>query len=71
MVHIPATPAAGYHFVTNGVEDEGDGFVVKVTDAKLAESFGHALEKAYAGKLDSPPTTSEKENLVRVHWSRD
>ena len=24
MVHIPATPAAGYHFVTNGVEDEGD-----------------------------------------------
>ena len=24
MVHIAATPAAGYHFVTNGVEDEGD-----------------------------------------------
>jgi hypothetical protein len=53
------------------VEDADQGFVVSVTDGKLAESLGRALERAYEGELDRPPTTSEKENLVRVHWSRD
>lgn len=53
------------------VTDEGTGFVVTVTDAKLAQSLGRALKKAYAGHLESPPSTSEKQNLVRVRWARD
>jgi hypothetical protein len=27
--------------------------------------------KAYAGRLEHPPTTSDKENVVRVRWFRD
>jgi NMD protein affecting ribosome stability and mRNA decay len=53
------------------IEDEESGFSVSVTDGKLAESFGRALEKAYSGELQHSGTTSEKENLVRVHWQRD
>jgi hypothetical protein len=53
------------------VSDEGRGFAVTATDAKLVESFGRALKKAYAGELEQPGTTSEKENLVRVRWHRD
>lgn len=53
------------------IEDAAGGFVVKTTDAKLAEALGKALKSAYAGELEHPPTTSDKENLVRVHWTRD
>lgn len=50
--------------------DEG-GFAVTTTDAKLAEALGRALEKAYAGELVHAPTTADRENLVRVRWTRD
>lgn len=53
-----------------GVEDREAGFSVTVTDANLARAFGKALKHAYAGELKHPPTTGDKENLVRVHWSR-
>jgi NMD protein affecting ribosome stability and mRNA decay len=53
------------------IQDEDAGFAVTTTDAKLVEAFGRALEKAYAGKLEHPRTTSEKQNLVRVRWARD
>lgn len=53
------------------IVDEGSGFVVTVTDAKLVDSFGRALKSAYDGSLEHPPTTSDKENLVRVRWTRD
>jgi hypothetical protein len=53
------------------IEDEGSGFLVKTTDAKLVDALGRALKKAYAGRLVHPRTTAEKPNLVRVHWTRD
>jgi hypothetical protein len=53
------------------IEDEGAGFLVKTTDARLAGAMGRALHKAYTGRLEHAPTTSEKGNLVRVRWLRD
>ncbi len=53
------------------IEDEPGGFAVTTTDAKLALALGRALKKAYAGKLEQPPTTAERENLVRVRWLRE
>lgn len=53
------------------ITDDGSGFTVTVTDGDLAMAFGRALERAYDGRLEHPPTTSEKENLVRVSWTRD
>lgn len=53
------------------IEDEAPGYVVSVTDAKLAQTFGHALEKAYRGKLEHSPTTRESSQFARVHWTRD
>jgi hypothetical protein len=53
------------------IEDEGTGFVVKTTDAKLVEALGRALRNAYAGHLEHPPTSKDKENLVRIRWTRD
>jgi len=53
------------------IDEDSDGLTVKVTDGKLALSLGRALKKAYDGQLDQPPTTADKENLVRVHWARD
>jgi NMD protein affecting ribosome stability and mRNA decay len=53
------------------IDAESDGLVVKTTDAKLAEALGKALHHAWAGTLDLPPTTTDKENLVRVRWTRD
>lgn len=53
------------------ISDEGSGFLVKVTDSKLAESFGRALHDAYEGELEHASTTSDRENLVRVRWTRD
>jgi NMD protein affecting ribosome stability and mRNA decay len=53
------------------ITDEASGFAVTTTDAKLVETFGRALKKAYDGRLDHPPTTSDRQNLVRVRWVRD
>jgi len=53
------------------IADEGPGWAVTTTDAKLVESMGRALKKAYEGRLEHPATTSDKENLVRVRWRRD
>jgi NMD protein affecting ribosome stability and mRNA decay len=47
------------------------GFEAETTDAKLAQALGRALRKAYAGRLELPPTTADTENLVRVRWTRD
>ena len=52
------------------IEETLNGFVAETTDARLARSLGRALHKAYAGKLEEPPTTAERENLVRVRWVR-
>jgi hypothetical protein len=48
-----------------------DGFVAETTDGKLAQALGRALRSAYSGALELPPTTADKENLVRVRWRRD
>jgi NMD protein affecting ribosome stability and mRNA decay len=53
------------------IEPTSKGFAVETTDAKLAQSLGRALHKAYAGKLEQPATTADKANLVRVRWVRD
>ncbi len=53
------------------IGDADGGIAVTVTDAHLAVSFGRALSRAYEGTLEHPPTTSDVENLVRVHWTRD
>jgi NMD protein affecting ribosome stability and mRNA decay len=53
------------------VADESTGFAVTVTDGKLAQTFGRALQSAYQGRLEHPTTTSDTENLVRVRWTRD
>ena len=52
------------------IEDEGSGFLVKTTYANLVQSLGRALEKAYDGRLEHPPTSGERDSLVRVRWSR-
>jgi len=53
------------------IQDEDGGFVVTATDAKLVESFGRALHKAYEGTLEHPPTQAEPERFVRARWTRD
>jgi hypothetical protein len=53
------------------IEPEENGFVVETTDGELAQALRRALHKAYAGELEHPPTTADKENLVRVRWIRD
>jgi len=53
------------------IEPKPNGFVVETTDGKLAHALGRALRKAYSGQLELPPTTADKENLVRVRWVRD
>jgi len=53
------------------IVDGQHGFRVTTTDAKLADALGRALEHAYKGELHHPPTTSDRENLVRIHWRRD
>lgn len=53
------------------IENEDEGYAVTVTDAKLAESFGRALQSAYEGRLEHPPTTAEQQHLVRARWTRD
>lgn len=53
-----------------GIRDEDGGFAVETTDAKLAVALGRALHRAYAGTLEHPQTSLDKENLVRVHWTR-
>ena len=53
------------------IEEAGDGLVVTVTDAKLVQSLGRALYRAYEGRFEHPPTTSEQDDFVRARWSRD
>jgi hypothetical protein len=53
------------------VLDEDEGFSVTTTDAKLVQTMGRALQRAYEGELVHPGTTAEKGNLVRVQWTRD
>jgi NMD protein affecting ribosome stability and mRNA decay len=53
------------------VVDVDGGLRVTTTDAKLADALGRALHHAYKGELRHPPTTSDRENLVRIHWRRD
>lgn len=53
------------------IRDEDEGLVVTVTDSKLADALGRALQSAYEGKLEHPPTAREPGNLFRVHWTRD
>lgn len=53
------------------IETTEDGFVAETNDAKLVQTLGRALRKAYAGRLVHSPTTAEKDNLVRVRWIRD
>lgn len=53
------------------IEGQEDGLLVKTTDAKLAQSIGRALHKAYGGELEDPGTARDRENLLRVTWTRD
>jgi NMD protein affecting ribosome stability and mRNA decay len=54
-----------------GITKAGKGLVVETTDGKLAQSLGRALHKAFSGRLEPSATTADKENLVRVRWTRD
>lgn len=51
------------------IEEEGDGFRVDTTDAKLARNIGTALHDAYRGTLALPP--QQPGELARVKWQRD
>jgi len=53
------------------IVDEGPGFRVTLTDGNLARSCGRALDSAYEGRLEQPPTTADPGNTVRVRWTRD
>jgi hypothetical protein len=53
------------------IEDEEDGFRVTATNAKLVETFGHALRQAYEGELDHPGTSAEPRRFARIRWTRD
>src|SRR5262249_47980951 len=50
------------------IDPDGDGLVVKTTDARLARGLGEALHHAYQGDLDYD--FHQVENVVRVSWSR-
>jgi hypothetical protein len=52
-----------------GIEAEGDGFVVKTTERRLAESIGRALERAYGGRLER--AAGDRSTPLRVLWQRD
>lgn len=51
--------------------DEEDEVVVRVTDPKLVIQLGHALERAYDGKLELPATTADRSSPARGRWRRD
>jgi hypothetical protein len=50
------------------IDPDGDGLIVKTTDARLARGLGEALHHAYQGDLDYD--FHQVENVVRVSWSR-
>lgn len=50
---------------------DGDGFLVRVTDARLVTQMGHALERAYDGRLELPATTADRSSPARGRWHRD
>lgn len=51
------------------IDDDGDRIVVTTTDVHLPRRIGHALEKAYKGKLDTH--YDEAGYFVRMSWRRD
>jgi hypothetical protein len=53
------------------IRDDGDAMVVRVTDAKLVTQLGHAVDRAYNGKLELPATTADPSTVARGRWSRD
>jgi len=50
------------------IEDKDDGLLVTTTDIHLARGIGEALHHAYQGELEYH--YNERENLLRVVWSR-
>jgi NMD protein affecting ribosome stability and mRNA decay len=50
------------------IEDKDDGILVTTTDIHLARGIGEALHHAYQGELEYH--YNERENLLRVVWSR-
>jgi hypothetical protein len=52
-----------------GIEAQGKELVVKTTARRLAESIGHALERAYGGTLER--VEGDKSSPLRVRWQRD
>ena len=53
------------------IRPDGDAVVVRVTDAKLVTQLGHAVDRAYNGALELPPSTAEQSELARGRWRRD
>ncbi len=51
-------------------EEEG-ALVVRVTDAKLVNQLGHALESAWDGQLTLPKTVADPTTFARGSWHRD
>lgn len=51
-------------------EEEGE-VVVRVTDPKLVVQLGHALERAYDGRLELPATSADRSSPARGRWWRD
>lgn len=52
-----------------GWEDAEDQLVVKTTTEHLAQRLGHALEKAFDGKVRYD--FSHENKLARVYWERN
>lgn len=53
------------------IREDAGALVVRVTDAKLVTQLGHAIDRAYNGKLELPPTSAEQSELARGRWHRD
>ncbi len=50
-----------------GIEEDGDGLLVKTTDVHLARAVGDALKRAYGGTLEGGYAGSAP---LRMRWSR-
>ncbi len=51
------------------IEEDGDTTVVHTTNEKLVQRLGHALHRAYGGKVQY--RWSEDAKIARVYWHRD
>ncbi len=51
-----------------GIEDQGDGIVVSLTDMHLTRGIGEALHHAYEGELTYD--YNDKDTVFRVSWTR-